>query len=50
MLMVYYKKNMDQKCVNYKNMSTSEFKRFKKAIQNRKIIAFIVGIEPSFLS
>lgn len=50
MIMVYYKTKKNQVLVNFKSMTDSDYQKFEKDIANKKIRAYIVGIEISFIN
>lgn len=50
MIKVYYKTKKNQVLVNYKSMTNSDYVQFQNDIADKKIKAYIVGIEISFIN
>lgn len=49
-MIVYFKKNLKQRTVNHMLLTPSAFIEFKKAIEEKKVKAYIVGFELSLLN
>ena len=50
MVMIYYKTRKNQRLVNYKFMTNTDYAQFEKDIAEKKIRAYIVGIQISLIN